>query len=655
MTATDGSTLARGDVATPVLVSRRGLYFATGLLLVVVTVLYIPGLHGPWVFDDFVNIVEAVPDDDGLGGIARSAFSNTSGLAGRSVSAFTFALNHVLGDGGTFAFKLTNVMLHVATCAASTLLGYALVRRLAPRRSRSEALLLALVTSAIWALHPLHVSTVLYVVQRMSILAMFFSLLALLAWIAARGAIGRRHVAALYASSLAAVVLATLSKETGVLAIGHIVVFELLNPKGLGRRAELQSKALAGCIAVATGVFTLVIAFVPEPIMGGYVLRDFVWTERLLTQAEVMTEYLRQIAFADVERMRFYYDDWPTARSFGPATVVGLTLLVGLVGLAVAARRSAPLVSFGIGMFFVSHLMESSVLPLEHAFEHRNYMGSFGLTMALCAAVLELTRSRRTLLPAVVVALSLAPAYLTAQTTVRVAEWSDNLTLHHEAMQRAPGSFRAAFTLTQIRFWNEGDAERALAVARGSLAIDPSDLSRQLLSSTYETLAGARTSFMSEPLLRAASRDSVRRETTHLLHHITMLSAEGRPGMPSMVDLVALLRRITDNPNQLVTRIERAHMLMDHSDLLIRLDRRDEALERIRKAVALVPADPDALLRLAKREAAVGDYESARDAVTRARASVDWRDPGLMQEIEGTAARIREARERRSTSSATDG
>ena len=656
MPTTEVSRAEKGSVAAPVAGTQRLLVVPATLLLLVLAALYIPGLKGPWVFDDFVNVVDAAPNDDSLGALARATFSNGSGLAGRSVSALTFALNHRFGNGDVGSFKLTNLIMHAGVCIAAIALGYSLARRLSPNRSRAEAACLALAASAVWALHPIQVSTVLYVVQRMSILAMLFSSLALLSWIAARSATRRRTASVLYASCLCALALATLSKETGLLAAGYILVFELVNPNGLARRSSIQWIAIGASVAVAVGTLVLIVTLSPEPLMGGYALRDFTWKERLLTQVDVMAEYLRQLAFADTERMRFYYDDWSTATSFGPSTLLGAAMLIGLASLAVITRRIAPLVSFGIGVFFTSHLIESTVLPLEHAFEHRNYVGSFGLALALVALLTRLAHAGRTVTLVVVLTLSLVPAYLAAQTASRVSEWSDNLTLHREAVRRAPDSFRAVSALSQIYFWSEGDGDRALATVREALAVAPNDLSRQLLASIYGALTGTEASFVNEALRDAASMDSIRRETTHLLYHIVLLSAEGRPGMPSMSEMTDLQRLIVDNPNQLITPLERANLLMDHSDFLIRLDRRREALDRAMEAVVLAPSDPDALLRLAKRQAAVENYEAARKAIVRARGAVDWRSPALAKEIDTTGVRIETARNRASSlSSIEDG
>ncbi len=617
-----------------------------GVLLLSVFILYYPGHSGPWIFDDFVNVVDTTPKQKSIFEIARTTFSNTSGIAGRSVSAFSFALNHMFGDGTPSSFKLTNVILHIATVLAAVLFSYILSRHLAPSRSRSVTLLLAATTSIVWALHPLHVSTVLYVVQRMTVLATLFSFLAVLVWIIARSAQTFTTKTIAFASSGLFIVLATLSKESGVLALAYIALFELLNPKGLARHPGTQAVSFATALSVVFIALSVLVISMPESIMGGYVLRDFDWIERLLTQPVVITEYLRQIALADVERMRFYYDSWPTIRTLGFPTLVGLVLLLCLALYSIAARHFDPTASFGIGLFLASHLLESTVVPLEHAFEHRNYIGSFGLILAACATLFHIANRKSRLVPAIALVLVISPIFLATRTASRVDEWSSSQILHSEAFRRAPDSFRAASALAQQKFWIEDDNEGALSVARQSLSYGPEDLDRHLLLSIYESLDGSKARFVDESLLQVASTTSVRRESTHLLFYIIQLAADGHSGIPGIADMTRLLDAINNNPDKRITKTERANLLMDHSDLLIRLDLRMEALVQVLKASVLMPDDPDVWIRVAKRQGAVGDFDEALLALNKARMTVDWRMPNLLSELDVVQARILEAMER---------
>jgi hypothetical protein len=61
--------------------------------------------------------------------------------------------------------------------------------------------------------------------------------------------------------------------------------------------------------------------------------------------------------------------------------------LVAVVASILLARKRAPLVAFGLAWFLIGHSLESTLLPLEIAHEHRNYLPLFGLVLAAVQAV----------------------------------------------------------------------------------------------------------------------------------------------------------------------------------------------------------------------------------------------------------------------------
>ena len=159
-----------------------GLVLLTGLV-------YWAGLSGPFLFDDTTNILQN--DTLRLGSLApselwRAAWSLESGPLKRPLAYLSFALDYyVAGSFDAFAFKATNLVIHLL----NSLLVAALAWRLGagaladqPGRRRGFALLAA----AIFALHPLALSPVLYVVQRMASLSTLFVLASVLCLLRAR-------------------------------------------------------------------------------------------------------------------------------------------------------------------------------------------------------------------------------------------------------------------------------------------------------------------------------------------------------------------------------------------------------------------------------------------------------------------------------------
>jgi tetratricopeptide (TPR) repeat protein len=117
---------------------------------------------------------------------------------------------------------------------------------------------------------------------------------------------------------------------------------------------------------------------------------------------------------------------------------------MGLLALATALARNHRLVSFCILWFFVHLAVESSVVSLEMAFEHRLYLPMVGC--ALLASSLLFSRSPRRPSWAVAFALCIVAA-LGAATYTRNETWRDGVTLWSDVLAKNPRSHRGHYNL----------------------------------------------------------------------------------------------------------------------------------------------------------------------------------------------------------------
>jgi hypothetical protein len=427
------------------------------MLAALVIAAYAPGLSGDFIFDDQTNILDRPAaqieslDTESLAAAAGAY----GGLWGRPLSTLSLGLDwYFWGDDAT-GFKLTNLILHLINTVLMILLAQRLLT-LSDSRSRLPPwpAWAAIALAGIWAVHPLQVSTVLYAVQRMEILALTFTLLALLAYLRGRmlQTNGRpRGWLWLLGSGLLGF-LALLAKETGLLvpvfALGLEVV--LLGFRARQGRDTALLKWLYGIgVSIALAMFVLI--FVPQYTdPEAYLRRDFTWIERILTQLRVLPMYLSWIVAPIPDRMMFYYDGLvPSSGWLTPiTTLLGGLLLAALAAGAWLLSRVAPLATLGILWFFSAHLLTSNIVPLELAFEHRNYFAVFPVILAIAALTRLLPAERLRLpLPALSIALIVGLALLTA---IRAATWGEplNLAMYHRGLN--PASERAGLDLGEI-------------------------------------------------------------------------------------------------------------------------------------------------------------------------------------------------------------
>ena len=348
-----------------------------------------PALDGPWLYDDGqLQGPIATMHAQGLSALAgngwREQLIMAGNVPGRPLAMASFALNALAGTD-PFGFKAVNLALHLATGTLVFLLIRVLAGAAAGER-RSDAF--ALVVALVWVLHPLQVSTVAYVVQRMTILSALFSVAALGLYARVRV----REVAGGPPARLLELVwpllvlppLAFLCKENGALLPLLLLTMELVLFRLAGTtRTKHHLTAYFGLAGIALVVLAAAL-LPPDRLLAAYAGRDFTLGERLLTQPRMLTLYVGQILLPRPDWMGFYYDGVELSRGLlrPPTTLAAIAFLLGLFGLGLALVRRRPLAAFGILFFFAGHLMESSVLPLLMAFEHRNYLPSLGLILA---------------------------------------------------------------------------------------------------------------------------------------------------------------------------------------------------------------------------------------------------------------------------------
>ena len=435
------------------------------VLLAVTFLIYQPGLYGDYIFDDLSNITtnSALEIKELTWPALRdAAMSSFSGPLKRPVSMLTFAFNaSTTGFGAPLFFKLTGLIIHLGTGLAVFWLAGLLLARF---RSRGSIFRMPhapdwtrLLITGIWLLHPLNLSSVLYIVQRMTSLSALFAFLAVAVYCKARERLEQSQSyswALIGAVFLILLPLSVLSKENGVLIPILLLVVELtaFDYKKLGRADRLRLGSLGVLTVVIPGILILFGIFSQDyRLVGSYAVRDFDMFERLLTQGRVLWFYIGMTLLPSTASLGLYHDDLLTSTGlFTPiTTLLSLGGLIGLVVMALMAWRRIPVITFGIFWFLGGHLLESTFLPLEMVHEHRNYLPIFGLIFAACYLAMNWTRfeSNRRLMTFAMTGYMLLMGIVTI---LRAEQWGDNFTHAVREAENHPNSERAQLQLGRI-------------------------------------------------------------------------------------------------------------------------------------------------------------------------------------------------------------
>lgn len=432
------------------------------VIFLLTLVIYAAGLQGPLIFDDFPNLTQnplAQIDGRVFDAWRTAMFSAGAGALQRPVALFSFALNHaVVGEFTAYSLKAVNLGLHLLTGYfvyrfASAVFLTPVMHHMSVKRRQ----LAALMAMAIWLLHPLQVSTVLYAVQRMAQLSALFTVLGLWVYVKhrleweKRGATwGELLATAIWLSLITA--LAAYSKENGLLLPWLLTVIEVTLFRGVWNGARNSSLERFGWVAFCAPLLLLAAVFfyLPELISNGYQYRDFSLGERLMTQVRVLWQYLGWLFLPDITSMGFHHDDIAVSRSLlpvGGAFYGGIAWLTTLIG-ALLLRHRFPMLLFALLFFLVGHILESSVFALEMVYEHRNYLPSVGI----CLLLSYLLTSEPLFFSKVNLALPAGGALCIVAVLLflRVDTWSDEHLLAKTNVVNHPASPRANYWYAQV-------------------------------------------------------------------------------------------------------------------------------------------------------------------------------------------------------------
>ncbi len=371
----------------------RSKQFALGSGLIAALLLtlwaYWPGLGGSFLLDDSNNLSAM----NRFGGVSDSdtalafVFSGHGGALGRPLALLSFLLNDQAFPGDVAVFRLSNLLLHCLCGIALFVFFRQLLRAL--NESEYRANVLALLAASWWLLAPLNVSTTLYVIQRMTQLSALFVLLGLMLYLRGREQLRRgqqRGYLPLLAGLFGFGGLAVLSKENGALIFIYALVCEMTLCFSRGQKPD---RGLLAVLLLPLVALLGALLWSWQGMLDRYQYRDFTLAQRLLTELSILWDYLRKAMMPIGSHYGLVHDDFPRATALFSSWLTPLALLAhGTVLLAAwCYRRRWPLLFFATGWFYGGHLLESTLIPLELYYEHRNYLPIAAVMLALVTAL----------------------------------------------------------------------------------------------------------------------------------------------------------------------------------------------------------------------------------------------------------------------------
>jgi len=383
-------------------------HFKRIILIVSLTfIAYSNSFDSEFHFDDYTSIITH-PYIRSIDNIPGFYYYKGAPLVGRPVTMTTFAINYKIGRLNPFSYHHINFLIHLA----NVILIYVLLS-LTLKNRVNDYINVSLLTSLMFAVHPIQTQAVTYIVQRAEILSAFFYLLALVLFVKARLVHSSQFIAhsseptnyelratnlqakacgyTLYAVSLISAVLALGSKEVAVTLPATILLYDFFfisngDVRALVKKWPVHLLFLLTLLPLMYFIglsqfktFISTSAVKPPPTASVYVDTPLISRyEYLLTQFRVIWTYIRLLILPVNQNLDYNY---PVSNGLlKPLTTLfgGLGIIM-LLAFAVFIFKRQRLISFFIFWFFIILVPTSffAVLP-DVIFEHRVYLSSPG-------------------------------------------------------------------------------------------------------------------------------------------------------------------------------------------------------------------------------------------------------------------------------------
>lgn len=620
------------------------------LLLVIGYLIYRPGLTGPFILDDWPNLNSLTQ----MGGVHsgtdlwRFITNGISGPSGRPLSLLSFVLNDPNGPADPTPFKYTNILLHLLNGVMLLWLTFRLGGVLG--MAKQGAAWLGLSVSALWLLHPLNVSTVLYVIQRMTELMTLFVLGGTLAYVHGRLLV-ERHLIRGYAWMSAAIVLfaplATLCKENGALLPLYCLVIEhtIIRARSIAPPRHWRRWA---ALILYLPLFIIAIYFIMRLAHGlqGYALRNFTLGERLLTEPRILWDYLLHIAVPTLAGSGLFHDDYPPSQSLLTPwqTLPALLGIFALIATAVLMRHRLPVVAFAIAWFLAGHLLESSFLPLELYFEHRNYLPMLGPLLAVGYYALQAhgkvqwpARGGLALLIVLCGGLSWQQSRL----------WGDEVLMSNIWASENPKSMRAQ--QLAANYWAlNGKYDIAQQHLHKALQFNPKDMGLRLQLLLLDCLQGTAPRALVDEIIAGLTDSPFNHSSEVTVESLAAYQQEGRcPGL-KREDIHRMISALIADPKYRAVPNSLRNLYYLQGTMYGDERRLNPAMEALDHAFALVP-DADIAMQQAVWLATAGLYDDALRYVEKARRADKakwWRSDVRRHDIDNLEKAIIVSREK---------
>ncbi len=437
---------------------------AAALFITVGLIIYWPALAGGFIWDDYTLLAEnpLIAAGDGL---YRLWFS-TQTVDYWPVTYSSFWLEWRLWGRDPIGYHVTNVLMH----AAGALLLWAVLSKLvrqANEGKQSPNTWALLLPGVIWLVHPVNVESVAWIAQRKNLMAMLFFLLSILFYLQSQDQTERRARCTRYLLSIAAFLLAMLSK-------GSVLVLPLILPLLLWWQGKLRRRVLWEMLPYVVIAVALGAVNVWFQTHGADVsIREADLAQRLAGAGAVVWFYLYK-ALLPIH-LSFIYPKWdvqPADWRWWLATAAAIAVTAALWWQRRSRWGKTLLAGWGyfcIALIPVMGLTDVYFFKFSLVADHYQHLALIGVCV-VAAAGWNLWHKRTPRMA--IIAAAVVIALLASLTWRQSRLYQDETVLYADTVTKNPGSDMAHYNLG-VALCERGRYDEAIAPLQEALHLNP--------------------------------------------------------------------------------------------------------------------------------------------------------------------------------------
>lgn len=450
--------------------NRKALWTALLILAAATLLVYAVSFFNGFVLDDEVIIVHN-PTTLHLSNIRDVLFSpDVVKPYYRPLNRASYLFDYQLFGMNPIWFHAVNILIHLLNAVLLYLIGCRLLS------DRGAALAAAL----LFAVHPVNTEAVNFIAARNTLLALFFSLASLLAFIKAKTNGVRWPI-----FSAGLFFLGLLCKETAFMLIGVLALYTML-PLPFAAVEKWRDRVLALFpYLLFTLVYFAMRAYSLHGLMGTGVPSEGLFS-RLAQNYYIVPQYIGLLLFPTDLTI---FHDVPGGGLFAVPWFLPIWVALGIaVWLVVRWRNRVAL--FGLVWCAVNYLPISNIVPIpsDAITERFLYLPAAGVFI-MVGAFLEWLRSRERGQQALRIAVAVIVLACAAVTVRRNLEWKDDFTLFSSGVKNNPASAEAHYNFgTALQ--DRGDLTAALREWQTALKLDPTNSDAMIQMGTFSAKQG---------------------------------------------------------------------------------------------------------------------------------------------------------------------